>query len=49
MKMVRGCTGVLGCEKQHKVRGSMKARQEYVQPSAKKGKLCISYNEMMSI
>jgi len=36
-------------EEPYKLRGSMKARQECVGPRAGKDRLCISYNEMMSI
>jgi len=38
---VRGYEGVHGREEQHKLRGSMKARQECVGPSAGKDRLCV--------
>jgi len=48
-KRVREYEGIPGCEEPHKLRGSMKARQECMPPRAGKDRLCISFNEMMSI
>jgi len=48
-KRVRGHDGVLGCEEPHKLRRYNKAWQECLQTSVGKDRLCISYNEMMSI
>jgi len=41
--------GLPGREEPHKLRGSMKARQECMGPRAGKDGVCISYHEMMSI
>jgi hypothetical protein len=48
-KRVKGYERIPGHDKPHKLRGSMNARQECVRPRAGKDRLCISYNEMMSI
>jgi len=48
-KMVREYEGVLSCEEPHKLCGSMKAGQKCVGQRAGKDRLCISYNEMISI
>jgi len=46
---VRGCYAVLCCDEQHRLHGLMKPRQECKWPRAVKDRVCISYNEMMSI
>jgi len=48
---VRGCDRLPGREEPHKLRGSMKARQECVEPRAGKDRVCISLydDEIVSI
>jgi len=48
-KRVRGYEGIPGHDELHKLRGSMNAWQECMGPRAGKDRVCISYNEMMSI
>jgi len=48
-KRVRGYEGILGHVEQHKLLGSLKARQGCVRPRSVKGRVCISYNVMLSI
>jgi hypothetical protein len=48
-KWVRRIEVVLCCEKSHKLCGSMKAWQEYMGQRPGKHRLCILYNEMMSM
>ena len=47
--MVREYEGIPGHDEPHKLRGSTKARQECMRPSAGKDRMCILYIEMMSI
>jgi hypothetical protein len=49
MNRVRGSEELLGWEEPHRMCEFMNARQEWVQPSAGKDRLCNSYHEMMSI
>jgi len=46
---VRGYDRIPGHDEPHKLRGSMKAREECVRARAGKDRVCISYNVMMSI
>jgi hypothetical protein len=49
MKRVSGYATIPGHDELHKLHESMNARQEYMRHRAGKDRVCISYNEMMSI